>query len=118
MQITLTEGIILALITFAGTLVTGWYGFRGMLRKADQEATATDATARAELERLLMARIDQLQDHIAKLELRIAAKDDRIQELEHRVDELETENARLRAELARICGERSGGDALRGITGS
>ncbi len=106
MQITLTEQIIVAILTCAGTLAVGWLGLRGVMRKAQQEEAATNTTARLELERLLMARIDQLQQHIAALEARIAAKDERIQELEKRVDELEGENARLKAELERICKER------------
>lgn len=116
MQITLTEQIIVAFVTMAGTLGVGWLTLRGVLRKADQEATATGAIARAELERLLMARIDQLQIHITALEERITLKDARIAELETRVDELEAERdqwkneaAQLRAELAKICGERQTG---------
>jgi len=98
----------MALVTAAGTLAVGWLGLRGVMRKAQQEEAATNTTARLELERLLMARIDQLQQHIAALEARIAAKDERIQELEARVDELEAENTRLKAELERICRGKQG----------
>ena len=108
MQITLTEQLIMAVMTAAATLGVGWLTLRGVVRKAQQEEMATNATARVELERLLMARIDQLQQHISALEARITAKDARIQELETRVDELEAENARLKAELERICKERGG----------
>lgn len=109
----ITEGIIVALVVLAGGMVKGWFDLKGALRKADQEATATGAIARAELERLLMARIDQLQIHITALEERITLKDARIAELEKRVDELEVERdqwkdeaAQLRAELAKICKEK------------
>ncbi len=112
----LTEGIIVALIALAGALGTGWFKLRSDIhnaraatRKVDQEQTATSAIARAELERLLMARIDQLQQHITTLEARVAAKDQRIAELEKRVDELESENARLKAELAQLCEEKQHG---------
>ncbi len=112
-QITLTEQIIVAILTCAGTLAVGWFGLRGVIRKSQQEEMATNTTARVELERLLMARIDQLQQHITALEARIAAKDARIVELERRVDELEhekdewqTERAQLKAELARLCAQK------------
>ena len=112
----------MALVTAAGTLAVGWLGLRGVMRKAQQEEAATNTTARLELERLLMARIDQLQQHIAALEARVAAKDARIGELEKRVDELETELAkhraerdwwrgeaeRLKARLEDLCNERGG----------
>lgn len=128
MQITLTE-IIVALIGLAGILGGGWWKFTSDMqrmrhesqtaqRKAALEEMATNTTARLELEKLLMARIDQLQAHIAALEARITTKDARIAELERRVDELEREKdqwelerAQLKGELARLCAERHMGKA-------
>ena len=107
MNITLTEGIIVAVLALVTAWGGSWITARVSSRKVGQEERETEANAQAELRRDLMARIDQLQAHIAKLEERISAKDNRIATLEGRVTELETENARLRAELARICGERT-----------
>lgn len=105
--ITLTEGIVVAIIALVAAWGGSWITAGVASRKVNQEERETEATAQAELRRDLMARIEQLQAHIAKLEERIAAKDGRIATLEGRVTELESENARLRAELARICSERA-----------
>jgi len=125
-NVTLTEGIIVALLAMATAWGGSWLTARASSRQVQQQRDAAEAIAQAErakieaseqaeLRRDLMARIDQLQAHIAKLEDRITAKDARIMTLETRVDELEAENGRkdgeittLRAELARICAEKVG----------
>ena len=115
----------MAIITAAATLGVGWLGLRGVLRKAAQDETATNTTARLELERLLMARVDQLQKHLqeneedlktTRMDLKAtqAELDETREEvatlreenaaLRGRVRDLETENAALRAELKLICG--------------
>jgi predicted nucleic acid-binding Zn-ribbon protein len=119
-----TEGIILALITWAGGAIAGgcklWGDMRRMktdyqaqIRKLDQEQTATNVAARLEFERLTLQRIDQLTDHLnlnetelAELRKEVATLREENVGLRARVRDLEKENAELRAELARICGER------------
>jgi septal ring factor EnvC (AmiA/AmiB activator) len=125
-----TEGIIVALLALSGALAKGWFDLRGMIRKNQQDEMAVNTTARLELERLLMARVDQLQKHLQENEqdLKAAQQDLRAMgtevatlreenaALRGRVRDLETENAALRAELKRICGERDG-YGMRGVTG-
>ena len=123
-NVTLTEGIIVAILALATAWGGAWLSARSSTRQVQQKRDADaaiaqaerakiEASEQAELRRDLMARIDQLQAHIIKLEDRITAKDARIMTLETRVDELEAENGRkdveittLRAELARICAEK------------
>jgi septal ring factor EnvC (AmiA/AmiB activator) len=125
-----TEGIVVALLVLTGGLAKGWFDLRGMIRKSQQEEMAINTTARLELERLLIARVDQLQKHVRENEEELDAAREELHgvreevatlraenaTLRIRVRDLETENATLRAELKRICAER-GGDALRGVTG-
>lgn len=120
-----TEAVIVALVTGVVTLGGAWWRFRADLRKSAQEEMATNATARLELERLLMARVGQLQKHLqeneedlktTRMDLKAtqAELDETREEvatlreenaaLRGRVRDLETENAALRAELKRICG--------------
>lgn len=119
-----TEGIIVALLALSGALAKGWLDLRGMIRKNQQEEMAINTTARLELERLLMARIDQLQTHLRTNEEALGAVRVEVATLREenaclriRVRDLEAENAALRAELKRICAERGVDGVLRGVTG-
>ena len=107
-DITLTEGIIVAALGLVGVLTGSWFTARAAAQRVEAERAAKDIDAQAAIRADLMKRIDQLQAHISLLEERITAKDTRIAELEHRVDELEGENARLKTELERICAQRKG----------
>ena len=104
---TITEGIIVAVIGLLGSLAVAYFQGRAETRRSHNETQQIVSAMFEQLCKGQQARIEQLQAHINRNEQEIDRLEGLLDEmradnarLQARIQELEHENAKLRAQLA------------------